>query len=479
MKVVFVAAEMHPLAKVGGLADVIGSLPKALRQQGVDARVLMPHYKMADAALETPAKELLKPFPVQMNEHWVQIATYHEAIVDGVPVGLIGTDRWFTESLTSDTLYQPGGDQHLFFCAAALKVLELLSWNPDVIHCHDWHTGFLPVLMREKQPNLWEQTGAVFTIHNFAYQGLFGPDVLDKLELPGSLYNAHQLETWGQVNFLKAGCVYADAVNTVSKTYAQEIQTPEYGCSLEGLMRHLATHGRLTGIVNGIDTEEFNPETDPHIPANFSAADMAGKKVCKTKLQEELGLAKLNGPLCGVVSRLSSQKGLDFLAACAPAMLEMGAQIVVQGLGDPVMAEQFKLLEAQYPKRFRLVNEFNPSMAQRIYAGCDVFLMPSRFEPCGLGQMIAMRYGTVPLVRATGGLKDTVIDGQTGFTFKNETEVEFLSAFQRAEAAFKDKKSWRNLRANAMSQDFSWDRSAKEYINLYQGCIAERMASSA
>jgi starch synthase len=479
MKIVFVAAEMSPLAKVGGLADVIGSLPKALRRLGVDARVLLPHYRMVDAALPAPAKESLEPFPVRMNRDWTQMATFHETEVDGVPVGLIGTDRWFNESVSSETLYQPGGDQHLFFCNAALEAMDLLSWSPDVVHGHDWHTGFLPVLMREKKTAAWDRAGAVFTIHNFAYQGLFGHETLDRLELPHSLYNPHQLETWGRVNFLKAGCVFSDAVSTVSRSYAREIQTPEYGCSLDGLMRHLCAEGRLTGILNGIDTEEFNPSTDRHLPANYSASDMSGKQICRRNLQEELGLAKSTGPLCGVVSRLSSQKGLDLLAACAPAMIDMSAQLVVQGLGEPAIAEQFKALEAKYPKRVRLVNQFDASLAQRVYAGSDLFMMPSRFEPCGLGQMIAMRYGTLPLVRATGGLKDTVSDGQNGFVFKNENEIELLEAFQRASAAFKDKSAWRALKLNAMMQDFSWDKSAKEYVTLYQSCVARRMATSA
>lgn len=391
MKILLVAAEMSPIAKVGGLADVIGSLPKALRRIGVDARVLMPHYRMIDKTAENPPVSIVDPFSVQMNPRWRKQATLAETLVGGVPVYLLGTDQWFDRSVSSDTVYQPGGDQHLFLCAGVLEALQRIDWIPDVIHCHDWHTGFLPVLMKEKDPASWNRTASIFTIHNFAYQGEFGIDVLDRLDLSRRLFNPDQLETWGRVNFLKAGCVFADEVNTVSKVYAEEIQTPEYGCSLEGLMRYLDSRGRLTGIVNGIDYEEFDPQTDPNIPGHFSPNDMSGKEICKKRLQAELGLPQNKMPLCGVVSRMSAQKGLDLLLACGVALVETPVQLVVQGLGDRTLIAGFRNLQAEFPRRVRMVEEFNAGLAQRIYAGCDMFLMPSRFEPCGLGQMIAKR----------------------------------------------------------------------------------------
>ncbi len=479
MKILFVAAEMSPIAKVGGLADVIGSLPKALRRMGHDARVLLPHYRMIDDNATSQIIRTLDPFEVRMNRRWTKRASFSETEINGVPVGLIGTDEWFDRSVSSETLYQAGGDQHLFLCAAALEAMEQLDWIPDVIHCHDWHTGFLPVLMRQKRAPTWDGTGAVFTIHNFAYQGEFGIEVLDKLDLPRELFNPNQLETWGRVNFLKAGCVFSDRVNTVSKTYAQEIQTPEYGCSLEGLMRHLAAVGRLTGIINGIDTEVFDPAIDQDIPAHFSAADPSGKAECKRLLRKELGLGQSRGPLAGVVSRLSSQKGLDLLFEAGPALEQLKIQLVVQGLGDPAIVAGLRSLAASFPKSVRLVEEFDPSLAQRIYAASDMFLMPSRFEPCGLGQMIAMRYGTIPVVRATGGLKDTVTEGQTGFLFQRPMTSELVEALGRACQAFRDESAWRGLMMKAMTQDFSWDKSAKEYAALYQVCAADRMATSA
>ncbi|HWD38333.1 MAG TPA: glycogen synthase [Fimbriimonas sp.] len=478
MKILFVAVEMSPIAKVGGLADVIGSLPKALRKNGHDARVILPFYKMIETNPSLDIKLVVEDFEVEMNPGWRKTARLYESELDGVPVYFIGEDEWYGNSVSSETLYQPGGHQHLFFCSAVLKAIERYEWTPDVIHCHDWHTGFLPVLMREKSLGAWEDTGAVFTIHNFAYQGDFGVEVLDDLALPHSLYNPNQLETWGRVNFLKAGCVFADRVNTVSRTYAQEIQTPEYGCTLEGLMGHIALQGRLTGILNGIDQVAFNPEIDPDIPTHFSASHLAGKRICKRELRKELGLPHDRGPLMGVVSRLSSQKGLDLLAQCGEAISKMGAQLVVQGVGDPALADEFACLEAQFPKNIRLVNRFDADIAQRVYASSDIFLMPSRFEPCGLGQMIAMRYGTIPVVRATGGLKDTVTDGETGFVFHQANVLDLLQALQRSVDAFQDKAAWKKMVLAAMGQDFSWDRSAKEYAALYQACVLDRLAST-
>lgn len=479
MKILFVAAEMNPLAKVGGLADVIGSLPKALRRLGLDVRVLIPHYRLVDETSEAPIMRIVDSFPVRMNSRWVKDTTLSETYVGDVPVYLVGTNQWFDRSVSSETLYQQGGDQHLFLCEAALESLKQLDWIPDVIHCHDWHTGFLPVLMREKHQAEWDRTASVFTIHNFAYQGEFGLDVLDRLELPRRLFNPDQLETWGRVNFLKAGCVFADQVNTVSRVYAEEIQTPEFGCSLEGLMRHLASEGRLSGILNGLDYTLFDPATDPNIPAHFSLTDTRGKEVCKRRLQAELGLSQAKMPLCGVVSRMSAQKGLDILLAAGVALVDTPVQLVVQGLGDPALIAGFRKLQAEFPKRVRMVEEFNAGLAQRIYAGSDMFLMPSRFEPCGLGQMIAMRYGTLPIVRMTGGLKETVQDGRTGFGFEHGNTLELLDAMARASQAYKNKAAWRELMIEAMRADFSWDRSAAEYARLYQACAADRLVSTA
>ena len=257
MKILFVSAEVAPFAKVGGLADVAGALPKALRALGHDVRIIMPLYRMIEDDPRWNLATTLGSFEVTMSPSWRKTATFMETEHAGVPIGFIGTDEWLDLSVGSDTLYQPGGMQHLFFSEAVLRAMEELDWIPDVIHCNDWHTGFLPVLMREKHARRWNSVASVFTIHNFAYQGDFGIEILDALDLPRRLFNPEQVEAWGRVNFLKAGCVYADQVNTVSETYAQEIQTQEYGCRLDGLMQHLERLGRLCGILNGIDMDVF------------------------------------------------------------------------------------------------------------------------------------------------------------------------------------------------------------------------------
>ncbi len=479
MKILFVSAEVSPFAKVGGLADVAGSLPKALRELGHDARVVMPLYQMIEDDPRWKLSTTLEDLHVQMNADWSKTAVYKQTEIDGLPVGFVGTDEWFTESVDSGSVYQPGGLQHLFFCAAIIRAMEELDWIPDIVHCNDWHTGFLPVLLREKA-KAWEQTGTVFTIHNLAYQGEFGTEVLDALDLPHALNNPEQVEAWGRVNFLKAGCSFADRVNTVSETYAMEIESPEYGCRLDGLMTHLAHQGHLSGILNGIDNDVFNPATDPDLASNFTSENLSGKAACRADLLKALKLKPIKGaPVLGIVSRLSSQKGMDLLLEAAEAMMSLPVQLVIQGLGDPALAHAFEDLEKRFPKNFRFINRFDASLAQKVYAGCDGFLMPSSFEPCGLGQLIAMRYGTIPVVRFTGGLADTVFEGLNGFVFHNRSAMEFLAAVERFCDAYADGAKWSEMVKSAMNGDYSWDRSARRYAALYEEVLLERRQSVA
>lgn len=441
---------------------------------------MMPDYRLIENSREWQIQEDLKPFTVKLSPQWSK-QTYLKEVRDWpFPVYLLGTNQWFNESVSSQTVYLPGADQHLFFAKAALEAVQRLGWIPDVIHCNDWHTGFVPVVMREANQKAWEDVASIFTIHNLAYQGEFGEDVLQKLDLPVSLFNLHQLETYGRVNFLKAGCVYSDQVNTVSPTYAKEIQTPEYGCRLEGLMQHLAHFGRLSGILNGIDYDFFNPETDPVLAAHFSSRKPEGKAACKTDLLNELKLPIKEGyALMGVVSRLSSQKGMDLMLAVSQDLFKNKVQLVVQGQGDPWLAERFRELQDTYPTQFRFIEKFDPAFAQKVYAGSDIFLMPSSFEPCGLGQMIAMRYGTLPLVRKTGGLADTVFEGQNGFVFEERSHEEFLAACKRAIAGYDKPRVWSRLVKQAMECDFSWSRSAKEYVSLYERALTDRRDAAA
>jgi starch synthase len=481
LKILYVSAEVAPFAKVGGLADVAGSLPKALKAMGHDVRIAMPSYRMIE---ENPAYRvedvpLDRELVVALNPIWHKEAYVKRTAIEDVPVYLLGTDEWFNETVNSQTIYIPGCDQYLFFSKGILEMLRALDWIPDVIHCNDWQTGLIPVLMRESREPLWDRVATTYTIHNLAYQGEFGYEVLERVGLPPHLYNMHQLETFGSVNFLKAGAVYSDLVNTVSPRYAEEIQTAEFGCRLHGLMEHLHEENRLRGILNGIDTDFFNPETDPHLPANYSVDSLEGKGQCKSKLLQELGMPEIEGvPLMGVVSRLSSQKGMDLILDSAESLFELPAQMVIQGLGDPWLATKFSELQAKYPESFRFVERFDADLAQRVYAGSDIFLMPSAFEPCGLGQMIALRYGTIPVVRQTGGLANTVFEGENGFVFEERQAQDFFEAAERSVLAYRQASDWRQLVQRAMSGDYSWSASAKQYVRMYESAIKMRKVAS-
>jgi starch synthase len=473
LNVLFVTAEVSPFAKVGGLADVAGSLPRMIRELGHDVRIVLPLYGMVDDDKRWSLDTVAEGIPVQLNGNWTELASIKRTELDGVPVYFVGHERYFRSSTTSETIYTPGIEQYLFFSEAVLLLPDIVAWVPDVVHCNDWHTGFIPVLMREKHQRRYDATGAVFTIHNLAYQGEFGIEIIDALALPRSLFVPELLETWGGVNFLKAGCVYSDRVNTVSPTYADEIETPEFGCKLEGLMVHLAANRRLSGIVNGIGPD-FNPETDPFLPIRYSLEEPYGKAACRTSLLAEIGMPAMEGaPLVGAVTRLSSQKGLSLLIEACPRLFELPIQIVIQGLGDPAIAADLRQLQRDFPRHIRFLEKFDEDLAHLIYAGSDAFAMPSMFEPCGLGQMIAMRYGTIPIVRATGGLADTVHEGKNGFSFSGKSANELVATFGRAALAFQSPSVWARLVSTAMSGDYSWRTSAKRYSELYASARKE------
>ena len=463
------SAEVSPYAKVGGLADVAGSLPKALHAIGHDIRIVMPLYSMIEKDPRWMLESIVENLPIPLNGHWVELAQVKQGSLDGVTVYFIGHERYFKQATSSDKIYTPGIDQYLFFSTAVLELAEALGWLPDIVHCNDWHTGFVPVLMREKKASGFDETGTVFTIHNLAYQGEFGTEILDALALPRSLFVPEYLETWGAVNFLKAGSVYSDQVNTVSPTYAEEIQTSEFGCKLQGLMSHLAEDDRLSGILNGIGTQHFDPASDPYLPENFSVANMKGKQVCRERLLREIGLDALpETPIVGAVTRLSSQKGLFLLAEAAPKLFDLPLQLVIQGLGDPAIITELRRLQNEYPNHIRFFEKFDEDLAQRIYGGCDMFAMPSLFEPCGLGQMIAMRYGTVPVVRKTGGLADTVFEPQNGFSFSDPSVEALVGAFERAVSVYRRPKAWSAIVRQGMTGDYGWETSAAAYEALYE-----------
>jgi len=472
MRILVVSAEVAPFAKVGGLADVAASLPKALNELGQQASVAMPGYPLILNDKQWPIERNRYTFSVSLGDSAPESVAVHCLQHDGVDFWLIDSPR-FKSATSSDTVYSLSRDAYLLFSEAVLSLAKELDVH--VIHANDWHTGFIPVLMRERHSPELDMVGAVFSIHNLAYQGEFGPDTLTAAGLPMVLFNLHQLETFGAVNFLKAGCVYADEVNTVSPTYAREIMWPQYGCRLEGLMWHLYNSGKLRGILNGIDTDFWNPETDTALPTNYSVTDLSGKQTCKEALLKELDLdADASRPLFGMVSRLSWQKGFDLVLAAAPSILAGGGTIVVQGLGDQGFVEEFRKLELAHPKHVRFVHRFDAEVANRVYAGSDFFLMPSAFEPCGLGQLIAMRYVTIPIVRATGGLADTVSEGTNGFVIKDSDPVQLMAACERAMAIYRNPQAWNELRQRAGTSQVAWDGSANAYIQMYRDALAGR-----
>ncbi len=460
-----VAAEVAPFAKTGGLADVLGALPPALVGMGEEVAVVMPRYRIANIG------------PV-------------ERVADGIrlSVGNYHYTVWIDQYIDQGVKYffvncpplydRPGiygeawgyGDNHIRYALlnqAAIAVARFL-FRPDIFHAHDWQCGLLPVYLRENfrgDPTFFG-TKCLLTIHNLGYAGNFPAGVLGELGLSRSLFHPGGLEFYGEVSFLKAGMVWSDAISTVSPTYAKEIQTPEYGFGFDGLLRSRAS--KLTGILNGIDYDQWNPATDPHLPANFSADDLSGKRACKKALLEELSLPMdLDRPLIGIVSRFAEQKGFDLVGENALLFMTQNVSVAVLGSGEKRFEDMFRHFAHVSPDHFALGVGYNDGLAHLIEAGSDMFLMPSRYEPCGLNQMYSLRYGTVPVVRATGGLEDTV-DETTGFKFGPATPVALAEALMSAMEAYKSPQTWVSLMKAGMAKDHSWAASASAYQRLYR-----------
>ncbi len=484
MKVVFVTSEMTPYAKTGGLADVCGSLPGELVDLGYEVCVVMPRYKKVDSS-KFGLKKVVEGLEIPVGSERKFARVYSALHQEKLEVYFIDSAEFFGR----DELYgTPHGDyadndrRFAFFQHGALEFLKIANFKPDILHCHDWQAGLIPVYLKTvyKTDPFFKKTRTIFTIHNLAYQGNFPPDTLPTTGLGWEEFHMERMEFYGKVSFLKGGIVYADAVTTVSERYAQEIQTTEFGCGMEGVLKKRKAD--LYGIVNGIDLEEWNPETDSAIAFPYSLSNLDKKAICKEALQKENNLeVNPDIPVFGLISRLADQKGFDILA---PVMNDfakkLGAQLVLLGTGEEKYHLLFRDLAKKYSKKFGCNILFDPKMAKRIYAGADVFLMPSYYEPCGLGQLIAMRYGTVPLVRETGGLADTVTDFNTrtgegnGFVFKDYKPEALYKAMDKVVSTFKDKKTWLGIMKNGMKSDFSWKASAKKYVELYKQ--AERKA---
>ena len=475
MKVLFVAAEVAPWIKTGGLADVAGALPAALRDVGHDIRVVMPRYRTLrerGIAVEGPIAASFLPIGERAEEQrvWRLTGTATPTYQLDIPA-----------AFEREAIYGENDDHRRFilFARGTLDLLQHLreveGWQPDVVHCHDWHSALVINYLKTYYAYTFGHVATVFTIHNLAYQGQCPPSTLGLAGLaePGLVESGMGPRVSGAFNFMARGILYADVVSTVSPTYSDEILTEEYGEGLEGLLR--SRRERLAGILNGIDPAAFDPGNDPNIAAPYSATDPAGKMLCKAELQRELGL-EVNParPLLGIVSRLVEQKGLDLLDATVPWLLrETDAQLVVLGSGQEYLEEIFRRHAAASPHHVGVRIGFDAALAQRVYAGSDAFLMPSRFEPCGLGQMIALRYGSVPVVRATGGLSDTVREGWegNGFRFHPYDARYFQQAIGRALSAYRDVDGWALLRARGMREDNSWANAAQRYTALYANAL--------
>ncbi len=478
LKVLFLSAEVDPYAKTGGLADVAGSLPKAIRRLGHDVRVVMPAYRQVDKQ-RFGLQQVLPPFQVPLGEE-TPSATIHQSLMDNeVPIYFVDNPHYFQRENIYG--YEDDADRFIFFSRAALEMCRLLNWPPQILHCNDWHTAIIPNWMHTiyAEDPFFKQAATVFTIHNLQYQGIFGWHVLQVAGIAEHGFIVHPEvapDLNEVVDLMARGIIFADVINTVSPTYAKEILTPEFGERLDPLLRDRQED--LYGILNGIDTEEWNPATDEHIAVNYDIQTLDRRIENKLALQEICHLPQnRDTPIIGMISRLVDQKGLDLLEDTIDHILDLDVQFVLLGTGEQHYHNIFRRVAEQYPEKTAIFLTFNPPMAYRIYAGSDMFLMPSRFEPCGLGQMIAMRYGSVPIVRAVGGLADTVQDFDprtntgTGFRFVKYESWALFTAVVRALEDYKHVSAWRQLQIRGMQADFSWKSSAQQYVKLYHQAL--------
>lgn len=482
MRILFVTSEAYPLVKTGGLADVSGSLPAALRDLGHDVRILIPGYPaVLDKLQNSRPIATVSPLPFVNSV--------------GLMAGEMPDNGIAVMAIDCPSLYQRNGGPYLdtsgrdwednpvrfgvFSRVAALlscSTSPLQDWVPDIVHCNDWQSGLVPAyvhFMRATGTQPCAKT--VLSIHNLIFQGCFPADWVARLWLPPESYQMHGLEYYGQLSFLKAGIFYADTLTTVSPTYAREIQTEEFGFGMQGLLA--SRHHDIYGILNGIDMHEWNPALDPHLVEHYDAGHLDGKRAVKQALQARMNLAQDDSPLLGVVSRLTSQKGLDMLLDISEILIQQGCQLAILGSGDTTLEEGFRQLAQRHSQRAGVVIGYNEALSHQVMAGADIFIMPSRFEPCGLNQMYGLRYGTPPVVTHTGGLADSVHDtnsvtltdnSATGFVMDTPQPQALLSAIHRAIEHYKQPHLWRKIQQNGMHQDLSWGKSAREYVRVYE-----------
>jgi starch synthase len=484
------ASEVEPFAKTGGLADVAAALPAALQTLGHDVRILMPKYRGVEAS-GPELRPVVPTFRVPIGDREVEAALFEGRTPASVPIYFLAHDHYYDrDSLyrTADGDYWDNCERFIFLCRGGLEAITRLEeddgpWRPQVIHANDWQTGLVPVYLRtlyRDHPHLG-QIATLFTIHNLAYQGVFWQYDMPMTGLGWDLFTPAGIEFYGKLNFLKGGLVFSDLLTTVSRTYAREIRTPAFGAGLEGVLDERSSD--LYGVINGLDYDVWNPAKDHGLAQPFSAEDPAGKAACREALRAELGLAASPGPVLGMVTRFVEQKGLDLVLDALPGIIAEGCQLVLLGSGDTSLEAAFVEAAARHPSQVVVKIGYDPELARRIYAGSDCLLVPSRYEPCGLGQLIALRYGAAPVVRRTGGLADTVTEFEparrtgTGFIFDSLSADSLLDAIRRATSVHRQAVLWKALIKNAMSEDFSWEASAREYVTLYGKALKARGAS--
>jgi starch synthase len=485
MHVAFVASECVPFSKTGGLADVVGALPRALAASGHQVSVYLPRYRQTKL---TNPQTVVRSITVPFDDRYRFCSVVTEGNHSGIDFYFVDYPPYFDR----DALYgTPSGDypdnaeRFALFSRAVLEASKILG-APNIFHCHDWQAALVPVLLRTQyvEDPAFREVGTVFTIHNMGYQGLFPPDILPLLMLPWDLFTITRMEFFGNVNFLKGALVESDYVTTVSRKYSQEIQTTEYGFGLEGVLRDRAA--TVTGILNGVDYDEWSPQKDKFIAAKYSPQDLSGKAKCKLDLLEAFGVTGADPrlPVIGIVSRFAAQKGFDLISQIADRLAREEMIVVALGAGDKQYEEMFQRLHKQFPQKIAVKVAYDNAIAHKIEAGSDMFLMPSKYEPCGLNQIYSLKYGTVPIVRATGGLDDTIEPWDprtgkgTGFKFTEYKGEALLLTIREALRAFRDQSSWQTLMRNGMNKDFSWNASAKEYARVYDRVRLMRAGSS-
>lgn len=469
MNVLMVASEATPFAKTGGLADVIGGLPPALAAGGDQVAVVIPDYR--ENVYPNPPSVAYRNLAIPIGPGFT--ADLYQATERGVTFYFVHCPTLFDRGGIYSAAGHDFPDNHLRYAVLSMAGLAVARYlfPPQIVHVHDWQAALAPVYLREhfRSDPTFIGVKTLFTIHNLGYQGIFGPEALAQIGLAPRLFNPEYMEFFGKVNLMKGGIAASDAVSTVSKGYAREIQTPQYGFGLDGF---LLKHAPIHGIVNGVDYEEWSPEHDPFIKRTYSVDDLGGKAECKKALLEEFGLVEERGrPLIGIVSRFATQKGFDLIAAIASELIEQNMSLVVLGSGDPGFESMFRQMALVRPDKVGVRIGYDNSLSHRIEAGGDMFLMPSHYEPCGLSQIYSLRYGTVPVVRATGGLDDT-INEETGFKFKEYTGSALMSGLRTAFAAYRQRNEWVQMMRRGMRKDFSWGAAAVEYQSLYAGLLA-------